>query len=47
MPTFTWEAKTRVGEVKHGEMEADNADTVNQRLRAQDLQPNKVKKKAK
>ncbi len=45
MPTFTWEAKTRVGEAKRGEMEADNSDTVTQKLRAQNLQVTKVKKK--
>jgi type IV pilus assembly protein PilC len=45
MPTFVWEAKTRVGEVKRGEMDAASAEAVNQRLRAQNLQPGKVKKK--
>ena len=28
MPVFTWEAKTRVGEIKRGEMEAENAEAV-------------------
>lgn len=45
MPTFVWEAKTRVGELKRGEMEATTADVVSQRLRSQNLQVNKVKKK--
>lgn len=45
MPTFVWEAKTRVGETKRGEMDAASKDVVYQRLRAQNLQPNKVKKK--
>ncbi|MBC7793356.1 MAG: type II secretion system F family protein [Clostridia bacterium] len=46
MPTFTWEAKTRIGEMKRGEMEADSADVVTQRLRQQQLQGAKVKRKA-
>lgn len=46
MPTFVWEAKNRVGELKRGEMEADNADIVTQRLRQQQLQQAKVKRKA-
>jgi type IV pilus assembly protein PilC len=45
MPTFIWEAKTRVGEFKRGEMEAASADVVTQRLRGQNLQVSKVKKK--
>lgn len=45
MPTFVWEAKTRLGEVRRGEMDATNADVVTQRLRSQQLQVNKVKKK--
>ncbi len=46
MPVFVWEAKTRVGEMKRGEMEADTADVVSQRLRQQQLVNAKVKKKA-
>ena len=45
MPDFIWEAKNRVGEVKKGAMDAASVDAVNQRLRAQGLQPVKVKKK--
>ncbi len=45
MPVFVWEAKTRVGEMKSGEMDAPTVDAVNQRLRAQNLQVQKVKKK--
>ncbi|MEO1172269.1 MAG: type II secretion system F family protein, partial [Myxococcota bacterium] len=45
MPVFVWEAKTRVGEVKRGEMEADTRELVTQRLRSQQLQVQKVKKK--
>jgi len=45
MPVFTWEARTRVGEAKRGEMEAASAEVVTQRLRAQSLQVGKIKKK--
>ena len=47
MATFVWEAKTRENETRRGEMEAENADIVTQRLREQNLQATKVKKKAK
>ncbi len=47
MPTFVWEAKTRVGEMKRGEMEADTSDIVQQRLLQQQLQSAKVRKKPK
>ncbi len=46
MPTFVWEAKTRLGEMKRGEMDADTADVVGQRLRQQQLVGAKVKKKS-
>jgi type IV pilus assembly protein PilC len=45
MPTFIWEAKTRAGEVKSGEMDATSPEAVNERLRAQSLAVTKVKKK--
>ncbi|MBP6831538.1 MAG: type II secretion system F family protein, partial [Deltaproteobacteria bacterium] len=45
MPTFTYEAKTRTGEVRTGTMEADDEAAVGQRLRQQQLQPTKVAKK--
>lgn len=47
MAEFAWEARARTGEVRKGVMEADNEDAVNQRLRQQQLNPVKVKKKAK
>lgn len=47
MPTFIYEGKTRTGEVKKGEMDADTADVVRQRLRSQRLQVKRVKKKPK
>ena len=45
-PTFAWEARTKQGEVKKGEMEAADVDAVNARLRNLGFQPVKVKKKA-
>jgi type IV pilus assembly protein PilC len=45
MPIFQWTAKTKSGEVRGGEMDAANKDAVEQRLRAQQLTPQKVKKK--
>jgi type IV pilus assembly protein PilC len=45
MPVFLWEAKTRAGEVRTGEMEAANRDAAMNKLRAQNLQVSKVKKK--
>ena len=45
MAVFIWTAKTKTGELRNGEMEAQSADMVEQRLRAQQLQPQKVKKK--
>jgi type IV pilus assembly protein PilC len=47
MAEFVWEARARTGELRKGSMEAESEDAVNQRLRAQQLQPTKVKKKAK
>ncbi len=46
MAEFVWEARARTGEVRTGKMEAESEDAVNQRLRAQQLSPTKVKKKA-
>ena len=46
MPTFIWTAKSKTGETRSGEMEASNKDAVEQRLRAQQLTPQKVKAKA-
>jgi type IV pilus assembly protein PilC len=47
MAEFAWEARARTGELRKGSMEAESEDAVNQRLRAQQLQPTKVKKKSK
>src|SRR5579872_6299893 len=45
MAEFVWEARARTGEVRKGSMEAESEEAVNQRLRAQQLQPTRVKKK--
>jgi type IV pilus assembly protein PilC len=45
MAEFTWEARARTGEVRRGTMEADDAETVNQRLRQQNLNPVRVKRR--
>jgi len=47
MAEFTWEARARTGEVRKGVMEAADAAMVENRLRAQQLHPVKVKKKPK
>ena len=47
MAEWVWEARGRNGEVKKGTMEAESADLVQSRLRAQQLNPVKVKKKPK
>jgi type IV pilus assembly protein PilC len=47
MAEFVWEARARTGELRKGSMEAESEDAVNQRLRGQQLQPTKVKKKSK
>ncbi len=45
MPVFIWEGKTRQGEMRAGTMEADSADVVIDRLKQQQIQASKVKKK--
>ena len=42
---FLWEAKTKAGETRKGEMEAGDAEAVNNRLKTLGLNPVKVKKK--
>jgi type IV pilus assembly protein PilC len=44
-PVFLWEAKTKAGEVKKGEMEATDAAAVDSRLKSLGLTPSKVRKK--
>ncbi|MDX2009749.1 MAG: type II secretion system F family protein [Myxococcaceae bacterium] len=45
VPIFLWEAKTKAGEVKKGEMEASDAAAVDARLKSLGLTPSKVRKK--
>jgi type IV pilus assembly protein PilC len=45
MAEWVWEAKARTGETRKGVMEADSMELVEQRLRTQQLNPVKVKKK--
>ena len=45
MATFVWEARARTGEIKKGQMEADDEAAVNTKLRAQQLNPVRVRKK--
>jgi type IV pilus assembly protein PilC len=45
MAEFSWEARGRTGELRAGTMVADSIETVNTRLRKQNLNPVKVKKK--
>src|SRR3954453_7854365 len=46
LPVWTWEGKTRTGEIRRGEMEATDETQVSARLRAMALVNLKVKKKA-
>src|SRR5947209_8479136 len=46
IPIWTWEGKTKSGETKRGEMEAQDEASVQQRLRAMALSNVKIKKKA-
>ncbi|MCK6548473.1 type II secretion system F family protein [Myxococcota bacterium] len=45
MPVFIWEGRTRQGEARAGTMEAASADVVIERLKAQQIQASRVKKK--
>jgi type IV pilus assembly protein PilC len=46
MPEFVWEARGKTGELRKGVMEAETENTVQTRLRSQQLNPTKVKKKS-
>src|SRR5215213_8561199 len=46
MAEFSWEARGRTGELRAGTMVAENVEAVNTRLRKQNLNPVKVKKKS-
>jgi type IV pilus assembly protein PilC len=45
MAEFAWEARGRTGEVRKGVMEAENEAAVQNRLRAQQLSPTRVRRK--
>ncbi len=45
MAEFVWEARGRAGEIRKGTMEAESEAIVQTRLRAQQLNPTRVKKK--
>ena len=45
MAEFTWEARTRTGEVRKGTMEAENEAAVQRKLAQQQLTPSKIRKK--
>lgn len=45
MAEFVWEARGRAGDIRKGTMEAEDVETVHNRLRSQQLNPTKVKKK--
>ena len=45
LPVWVWEAKTKAGEIKRGEMEASDKASVEARLRQMGMTPSKVKKK--
>jgi type IV pilus assembly protein PilC len=47
MAEFVWQARARTGELRRGVMEAEDEAAVNVRLRQQQLNPVKVKKKGK
>src|SRR5574341_492715 len=46
MPSFRWEGRARGGEMRRGEMVADNEEAVMVRLRADQITPTSVRKKA-
>jgi type IV pilus assembly protein PilC len=45
VPLFIWEAKTKAGEIKKGEMEANDQSAVEARLTSLGLTPSKVRRK--
>ncbi|MEZ4469433.1 MAG: type II secretion system F family protein [bacterium] len=47
MAEWVWEGRTRTGEVRKGTISAESERDVHLRLRQQNIQPNKVKKKGK
>lgn len=47
MPKFSWEGKTRTGQVQKGDMEAPSAEMVTAHLRRQGIMPSKIKERGK
>lgn len=47
MPQFSWEARTRTGELRKGTLEADNEALVQRKLAAQQLTPTKIRARSK
>jgi type IV pilus assembly protein PilC len=45
VPIWIWEAKSKTGDVKKGEMEAPDSESVNARIRQMGLNPTRVKRK--
>jgi type IV pilus assembly protein PilC len=45
MAEWAWEARARTGEIRKGVMDAEDKEAVNQRLKAQNLNPVTIKKK--
>ncbi|MGD8861646.1 MAG: type II secretion system F family protein [Myxococcales bacterium] len=45
MAEWAWEARARTGEIRKGVMDADDRSTVDERLKAQNLSPVKIRKK--
>ena len=46
MATYVWTGTTRTGEDANGEMTADSEDDVRNKLRSQNIQPSRIKKKS-
>jgi type IV pilus assembly protein PilC len=45
MPTYTWEGKSKLGEVKRGELVAENAAVARLQLRRQQISPGRIQEK--
>ena len=47
MPKFSWEGRTRTGQVQKGDMDAPNEAAVTSQLRRQGIMPSKIKPRGK
>ena len=45
MPTYIWQGKSKQGEVKRGELVADNPAVARLQLRKMGIQPNRIQEK--